>query len=398
MKPQGLQYTNDELCFEGRTTPFSQWLGNYHRPTYFYDLKAIKNRVAEFKKALPPVRAHYAMKANANPKILKTFKELGLHVDVVSGGEIKHALASGFEPSDVIFSGVAKTKAELRYALELGIYQINVESLQELDRISKIAKQLGKKAPVSLRLNPDIDIGTHPYIATGLRENKFGIDIAVLHEAEGVLHHHKDSLSLMGISFHLGSQMTDPSSMRKAFKDLKPVFDELRSKFPTVKRLDFGGGLGIHYQERLGNEENILKSYADIVKEEAAQFDAELQCEPGRWLVAHAGVYVTQVQYVKKNAYKHFLIVDGGMNHLMRPCLYNAYHEVYPIKLHPGRPQISYDVVGPICESSDFLAKDRMIQEMKSDEFLAVADAGAYGAVMASNYNMHELPLEICLE
>jgi diaminopimelate decarboxylase len=251
---------------------------------------------------------------------------------------------------------------------------------------------------VSLRINPDIDIGTHPYIATGLRENKFGLDLSILPEASTLLQQYKDSISLVGISFHLGSQMTDPSSLRKAFKDLKPVYDDLKNKFPTVKRLDFGGGLGIHYQEKQGSEENILKNYAEIIHREGLSFNAELQCEPGRWLVAHAGVYITQVQYIKKTAYKNFLIVDGGMNHLIRPSLYNAHHEVYPVKLDKTRAQISYDVVGPICESADFLAKDRMLQEMRADEFIAIADTGAYGAVMASSYNLHELPIEICLE
>lgn len=398
MKPQSLQYIDQELCFEGRATPISQWLGIYHRPTYIYDLKLIRARVEEFKKALPPVRIHYAMKANAHIKILKALKEAGLHVDVVSAGEIKHALASGFEPSDVIFSGVGKTKQEIRYALELGIYQMNVESLPELERIGKIAKQLGKKAAVSLRINPDIDIGTHPYIATGLRENKFGIDLSSIPEAIVLLQAHRDSLNLVGLSFHLGSQMTDPSIIRKAFKDLKPVYDDLKSKFTSVRRLDFGGGLGIHYKENQGPEDEILNSYAQIIHQEAKAFGAELQCEPGRWLVAHAGIYITQVQYIKKTQYKNFLIVDGGMNHLIRPSLYNAHHEVYPVRLQKDRPQINYDIVGPICESSDFLAKDRMLQEMHPDEFIAIADTGAYGAVMASHYNMHDLPIELCLE
>lgn len=398
MKAQALQYVGNELSFAGRSTPFSQLLGHYHRPIYFYDLKLIQKRAEQFTTTLPGVRAHYAMKANTNPKILKTMKDQGLHVDVVSGGEIKHALSCGFEPRDVIFSGVGKTKQEIRYALELGIHQINIESLQEMDRISKIAKQLGKKAPVSLRVNPDIDIGTHPYIATGLRENKFGLELAAISEAAAILEHHRESLELVGVSFHLGSQMTDTSPLRKAFRDLKPVFSSLRSQFSTVKRLDFGGGLGIHYQENQGSEEHILKNYAQLVIEESASFGADLQCEPGRWLVAHAGVYITQVQYIKVTSHKHFLITDGGMNHLIRPSLYNAYHEVYPVVLHSGRPQHQYDIVGPICESSDFLAKGRTMQEMKSEEFLAVADAGAYGAVMASHYNMHELPLEICLD
>ncbi len=398
MNPQPLQYIGDELCFQGRKTPISQLIGNYHRPIYLYDLAVIQKRLNEFRAALPPVRIHYAMKANAFPKLLKFFKDQKVHVDVVSAGEIKRALESGFEPSDVIFSGVGKTKTEIRYALEHNIYQLNVESLPELERVGKIAKQLGKKAPVSLRLNPNIDIGTHPYIATGLLENKFGLDLSMIPEAMLALHQYKDSIELVGISFHLGSQMTEPSMMRKAFHDLKPVYDELKNNFVSLRRLDFGGGLGIHYKENQGSEEEILKTYADIVTEESKIFGAELQCEPGRWLVAHAGVYVTEVQYIKKTPHKNFLILDGGMNHLIRPSLYGAYHQIYPLTLKQNRPLMTFDIVGPICESSDFLGKDREFQEMQSGELIAIADAGAYGAVMASTYNLHELPLEMALD
>ena len=398
MNPQPLQYIGDELCFQGRKTPISQLIGNYHRPIYLYDLAWVKKRLNEFRAALPPVRVHYAMKANAFPKLLKFFKDQKVHVDVVSAGEIKRAFESGFEPSDVIFSGVGKTKPEIRYAIEQGIYQLNVESLPELERVGKIAKQLGKKAPVSLRLNPDIDIGTHPYIATGLRENKFGLDLASIPEAMLILQEFKDSIELVGISFHLGSQMTEPSMMRKAFQDLKPIYQELKKNFSSLRRLDFGGGLGIHYKENQDSEEEILKTYAQIVSEESPFFGAELQCEPGRWLVAHAGIYVTEVQYIKKTPHKNFLILDGGMNHLIRPSLYGAYHQIFPLKLDHSRPKMIYDIVGPICESSDFLGKDREFQEMQSGELIAIADAGAYGAVMASTYNLHDLPLEMALD
>ncbi len=398
MNPPSLQYIGDELCFQGRQTPISQLIGNYHRPIYLYDLQVIQKRLNEFRAALPPVRIHYAMKANAFPKILRLLKEQKVHVDVVSGGEIKRAFESGFEPSDIIFSGVGKTKTEIRYALENKIYQLNVESLPEIERVGKIAKQLGLKAPISLRLNPDIDIGTHPYIATGLRENKFGLDLSMIPEAMLGLQAYKDHLELVGISFHLGSQMTDPSMMRKAFKDLKIVYDDLKKNFSSLRRLDFGGGLGIHYKENSEDEKIILKTYADIIHEESKYFNAELQCEPGRWLVAHAGIYVAEVQYVKKTPHKNFLILDGGMNHLIRPSLYGAYHQIYPLKFDKNRTVINYDIVGPICESSDFLGKDREFQEMQSGELIAIADAGAYGAVMASSYNLQEFPLELAID
>ncbi len=398
MNPQSLQYIGDELCFQGRQTPISQLIGNYHRPIYLYDLKVIQKRLDEFRAALPPVRIHYAMKANAFPKILRFLKEQKVHVDVVSGGEIKRALESGFEPSDIIFSGVGKTKTEIRYALQNQIYQLNVESLPEIERVGKIAEQLGLKAPISLRLNPDIDIGTHPYIATGLRENKFGLDLSMIPEAMLGFQNYKEHLELVGISFHLGSQMTDPSMMRKAFKDLKIVYDDLKKNFSSLRRLDFGGGLGIHYKENTEDEKSILKAYADIIHEESKHFEAELQCEPGRWLVAHAGIYVAEVQYVKKTPHKNFLILDGGMNHLIRPSLYGAYHQIYPLKFDKNRTVINCDIVGPICESSDFLGKDREFQEMQSGELIAIADAGAYGAVMASSYNLQEFPLELAID
>lgn len=397
MKAQALQYIGEDLAFQGRSTPLAEALGNYQRPTYIYDLGWIQRRVQAFKKALPPVRIHYAVKANTNLQLLKSLKQQALHVDVVSAGEIKHALTAGFQPQDVIFSGVGKTRDEIRYALGLGIYQINVESLPEIERIGRLAQQLGKTAAISLRLNPNIDIGTHPYIATGLRENKFGLDLEMVAEAAGLIRRYS-SLSPVGLSFHLGSQMTDPSSLRKAFVDLKPVFLELRRQFSGFQRLDFGGGLGIHYEDCQGTEEGLLQEYGKIISEESKNFGAELQCEPGRWLVAHGGVYVVQVQYVKKTPHKTFLVVDGGMNHLLRPSLYQAHHEIYPLRRPAGRASMTYDVVGPICESADFLAKNRVLPETVADELIVVADTGAYGAVMASHYNLHELPLEICLE
>jgi diaminopimelate decarboxylase len=272
------------------------------------------------------------MKANPNPQVLRCLKDLGAGADVVSLGEIKRALENGFSPKDIVYSGVGKTRHEITEALKLEIYQINVESLPELERIGEIAQSLKKKAAIALRLNPDIDIKTHPYIATGLRDNKFGMELSLVPELIECLKKYSESLELVGISLHLGSQMVEFDGYKEALEKLKLVYRELQSEFSTLRKFDFGGGLGIFYDRHdLAQEENLLKEYAAITLHALADLKCELQSEPGRWLVAHAGVLISQVQYIKKTTRKKFVIIDAGMNHLIRPSLYEASHLIYPI-------------------------------------------------------------------
>lgn len=390
-----LKYRDGELYFGQQS--LSKVSASYKGPTYVYNLGILRSRFQKMKNALPGVEIYYAMKANGNPTVLSELKKMGGRADVVSGGEIRAALKAGFTAKDIIYSGVGKTVAEIELALTEGIHQINSESFPELQRIVAVARRLKKKASVALRLNPNIEIKTHPYIATGLHENKFGIELDMLPELTAYFAANADAIELNGISLHLGSLMTELSGFRRALQLLKPVYKNLQSRFKSVQRFDVGGGLGIFYdRDALAEEEKLLVEYAAIVHEELKDVQGQIQTEPGRWLVAHAGLLLTQVQYVKKTPYRNFLIVDSGMNHLIRPALYESYHKIYPVIQKPGAPE-AYDVVGPICESADFFAKGRELTACAADDFLVIADAGAYGFSMANTYNMHEFPREVCL-
>lgn len=391
-----MEYVNNELCLGPLKKALLPLCANYMRPIYVYDLDFISQRYQAMKKALGTTRLFYAVKANPNVEVLQRLKKLGAGADVVSLGEIKRALESGFSVQDIVYSGVGKTRHEITEALKLGIYQINVESLPELERIGSIAKSMGKKASVALRLNPDIDIKTHPYIATGLKDNKFGMELSLIPELVKCLKAHEDSIELVGVSLHLGSMMMEFSGYKEALQILKKIYVDLQKQFPTLKRFDFGGGLGVFYDRLdLELEESLLRDYAKITLETLSDLNCELQSEPGRWLVGHCGALITQVQYIKKTSAKTFLVVDSGMNHLIRPSLYEADHLILP--LVKSSENMKADVVGPICESSDFFAKDRTLGKVSEGDFVAVMDAGAYGYSMASIYNLQELPLEICI-
>lgn len=388
-----LYYQGSELVFGSRKKKISDFTQNYSGPFFLYDLEFIRSRYQELSQALSGVQVYYAMKANSEPEVLKVLAKAGAGADVVSGGEIKRALECGFSASKIVYSGVGKTEAELNLALETGILQINVESLPELQRIAKIAEAKGKIAAVALRLNPDVSIQTHPYIATGLRENKFGIELEQLPEVAEILKR-SPSLKLVGISLHLGSQMMEFDSFDLALSRLMPIFENLQAQFATCEVFDVGGGLGIFYEKQdLVLESQLLVSYSAVVKKHFAQKKITLQTEPGRWLVGHAGVLVTQVQYLKKTPYRHFVIVDSGMNHLLRPALYGAQHGLLALKLTAEK--ITADVVGPICESADFFAKEYQLSEVAEGDFVVIQDAGAYGASMSSVYNLQPLAKEV---
>ena len=359
------------------------------KPAYVYDLSGIEARYLDLQHLLPSTQIYYAMKANSHCEVIRRLHQMGAGIDVVSQGEIRRALECGVPPQQIVYSGVGKTEAEMTLALQVGIHQFNVESIPELRRLRDLCGRLKRHAEIALRLNPNIDIQTHPYIATGLRENKFGIELAALPEALALVRGPGNPLRLVGVSLHLGSQMIEFAGFRESLQLLKKVFLELRREFSSVERFDFGGGLGIIYEnEDLISEKKILSDYAAIVATELGDLKCQLQTEPGRWLVAHSGVLLTQIQYVKPTSERTFLIVDSGMNHLLRPALYGAYHRILPVLTADDRQLMKYDIVGPICESSDFFARDRVLRECRPGEILAVLDVGAYGASMASTYNL----------
>lgn len=367
-------------------------------PAYIYDLDDMVFRLHHLRKSFSiGADIHYAMKANSNDVILRTFKKEGAQIDTVSAGEIRHALACGFEPADVIFSGVGKTGEELGYAIDLNIKQINVESPQELERIARIAATKNKKVRVAFRLNPDVDAKTHPYITTGLQENKFGMDSSFIPELKEIIRKNREQLHVQGVTLHIGSQLEDISPIEDAIRKTIPVYEDFARDGNPMQTFDIGGGVGTCYKKRnIAGEMETITRYGKMASELLAPLGCRLLCEPGRILVGPGGVLVSEVQYIKSTPYKNFMIVNTGMHHLMRPSLYQAWHDILPVH-KSDRPAVKYDIVGPICESADVLGFDREIPEVRQGDLIAVANAGAYGYSMANLYNEHRLPRQILL-
>ncbi len=374
------------------------FLASYTQPTIIYSKASLVRRVNEYKKAFTDFDIHYALKANHHPELLKVLKSEGLNLDVVSLGEIEVGLNAGFQPGQIIFSGVGKTRHEIQRALELGVSQLNVESPAELNRIAEIAKGLKVQAPVAFRLNPDVSAKTHPYIATGFRENKFGMDSSFLPGLIATLRSNPSSLQLVGLTFHIGSQLFDLDSWSQSLDRLIEVYKGITAEGFDLQRLDIGGGVGIHYaQDDECEEIGFLKQYGQMASRKLQGLGCRLQCEPGRFIVARSAALITQVQYIKRTPYKKFVITDSGMNHLIRPALYEAFHRIVPVKLSTDRKKEVCDVVGPICESADFFAKSILLPDVHQDELLAVMDVGAYASVMALDYNCHPRAIEIVI-
>src|ERR1700722_7850444 len=364
-------------------------------PFYCYSTATLTRHYEVFAGAFADVRALvcYAMKANSNQAVIKTLANLGAGADVVSGGELKRALIAGIPPEKVMFSGVGKTEAELAAAVDAGILCVNVESEPELMLLSAIATAKGRRTDISLRVNPDVDARTHAKIATGKSENKFGIPIGRAREVYA--HAAKlPGLRVSGVDMHIGSQITELQPFDDAFALLSEFVHILRADGHAIAHVDLGGGLGIPYRD--GEDPPGPKAYAAVVKRATASLDCTLIFEPGRLIVGNAGILVTRVLYVKRGEGKTFVTVDAGMNDLVRPTLYEAHHEVRPVKEPPpGAPKILADVVGPVCESGDFLALDRTMAEPAPGDLLAVMTAGAYGAVQAGTYNTRPLVAEV---
>lgn len=367
-------------------------LRNMRTPVYFYDTTLLKRTLADLKESLPSsaFRVHYAMKANANPLLLGYIKDAGLGIDAVSGPEIEAALASGFDAGGIVFAGVGKRDDEIELALRVGIGTFNVESLPELENISRIAGEMGMKANVALRVNPDIDAHTHHYITTGIAENKFGINLENLDAAvDAALN--LTNVSLEGLHFHIGSQITDNTPFALLGKKINELQAHFNHRGIIFKTINVGGGLGIDYDDPDSHPVPDFKSYfstfAETVELRAGQ---ELHFELGRAIVAQCGSLVTRALYVKEGTTKKFAIVDAGMTDLIRPALYQAHHKIENITSE-SECEI-YDVVGPICESSDVFAESVSLPRVTRGDILAIRSAGAYGEVMASCYNLRSLP------
>lgn len=393
---------------ESQSRPVADLLPQpWQRPVYVYDLDDIEKRYRALDRALgsSPHAIHYAMKANSHPKILAHLARLGAGVDTVSAGEIRLALEAGMPPERIIFSGVAKTVAEIEFALKSKIKQINVESPQELERIASIARRLGCTANVAFRMNPDVNPQTHPYITTGFRENKFGMSESTIPDLVAILRSSEGALRLRGLTMHIGSLLFDIAVFKEAMDKIIRVHRQLVEAGFELDRLDIGGGLGIRYETGDDHADfELMDVYGKMVNQTFSALKAErpdrpleLITEPGRILVGRAGLLVTEVQYIKKTEQKTFAIVDTGMHHLLRPALYGAKHRLLALKAPATDARIKFDVVGPICESSDFFGKDVELPELRQGDLLGIADAGAYGYSMASRYNSHELPLEIVI-
>ena len=374
-------YRDNELFCED--VPILKIAAEVGTPFYLYSHATLKRHFIIFNEAFEGIDrlVCYSAKANTNLALLKLFANLGSGLDIVSGGELYRGLKAGFSPDRIVYSGVGKRVDEIDYALNTGILMFNVESLEELAVINQRAGLLAKKAPVAIRVNPDVDPGTHPYISTGLEKNKFGIDTKTAIEGYKVASR-LENIDVVGIDCHIGSQITEAKPFEDALKSLERLITELKALGIKIKYLDMGGGLGITYD---AESPPHPREYARAIIDSLQGVDLQLILEPGRVIVGNAGTLITRVLYRKAAPVKEFVITDAGMNDLMRPSLYKAFHAIQPVVKTAHAP-IKADVVGPICESGDFLAVDREIPDVKQGDLLAVMSAGAYGFTMSSNY------------
>ncbi len=388
-------YRDGVMHAEG--VPLDQLADEVGTPFFCYSSGALEAAYRQFAHALRELNPLicYAVKANGNLAVIRTLAELGAGADVVSEGELRRALAAGVRADRVVFAGVGKTPAEMAVALDAGIFQFNVESLPELEALNQVAVAKGQKAPVALRINPDVDARTHAKISTGKAENKFGI--AMNHCAEA-LACGRDMLGidLKGLAVHIGSQLTDITPYRQAFERVAALYRDAQASGFDLSRLDLGGGLGIVYREEAPAD---LAGYAAVVREVTSGLSARLIFEPGRLLTGNAGLLITRVLYVKGGATKQFVIVDAAMNDLIRPSLYDAWHDIVPVKVpRPEAKTMRVDIVGPICETGDSFAEDRPLPPVASGDLLAICSTGAYASVMASSYNARPVAPEVLVK
>jgi len=392
------EYRGDELYCEG--VPLAKIAAEVGTPVYVYSHATLERHFKVFDGALGSHKhiICYSVKANSNLAVLRALVAMGAGVDTVSRGEIFRALKVGADPKKIVFSGVGKREDEIAYALEVGILAFNVESTSELHAIERVAAKLGKRAPISLRVNPDVDAETHPYISTGLKKNKFGIPVAEARktfiEARGMKH-----IEVVGIDCHIGSQLTKTSPFKDAIARLGELARSLVKEGVSIRYVDIGGGLGIPYNQE---DPPSPAEYGRAIEEAMAAFsglDVTLICEPGRVIVGNAGVLLTKTLYLKQGEIKNFVIVDAAMNDLIRPAFYDSYHAIWPVKKAAAPASYVADVVGPICETGDFLARDRALAQKPAEgDLLALMSAGAYGFTMSSNYNTRPRAAEVMVK
>ncbi|MGE4556446.1 MAG: diaminopimelate decarboxylase [Desulfovibrionaceae bacterium] len=383
----GLLYAED--------VPVTELVERFGSPLYVYSAATFRRHFQQFDSAFADLdhMVCFSVKANGNVHVLKMLAEQGAGMDIVSGGELHRALAAGVEPKKIVYSGVGKTEAEIRYAVEQDILMFNVESLPELEEIERVAGALGRKAGVSLRINPDVDPKTHPYISTGMKNNKFGLEMGQALEGYR-LAQRMEHVEPIGVDCHIGSQLTTIEPFMEALDKVLDFEKNLRAEGIGLRYIDLGGGLGITYNEEAPPHP---KEFGAAIVGRLKNEGLKLILEPGRVISGNAGVLLTKVTYVKKTPFKNFIIVDAAMNDLVRPSLYQSYHRITPAK-QSDRPEIVVDVVGPICESGDFLAKERSLPEVEAGEILAVFSAGAYGFTMSSNYNARLRAAEVIVD
>ncbi len=390
---QPIQYQKGELNAE--QVPLREIAETYGTPCYVYSRAAIEQHWHDFDRAWAG-RDHlicFAVKANSNLAVLNVLARLGSGFDIVSGGELARVIAAGGDPAKVVFSGVGKQTSEMRYGLEAGIRCFNVESHAELERLNHVAANLRVQAPISLRVNPDVDAKTHPYISTGLKQNKFGVAcdqaLAFYRRAAGLSH-----IQVVGMDCHIGSQLTDITPFLDALEPVLTLVDQLAEEGIILDHLDLGGGLGVSYQ---GEQPPHPANYSAALQERLGNRPHTIILEPGRAIVAHAGILLTRVEYLKTNEQKNFAVVDAAMNDILRPALYDAWQGIEPVNQDSSAEKKLYDVVGPVCETGDFIGKARQLALTEGD-LLAVHAAGAYGFSMASNYNSRPRPAELMVD
>ncbi|MGP9799326.1 diaminopimelate decarboxylase [Rheinheimera sp. NSM] len=388
-------YQHNRLFAEQQ--PLSDIANQFGTPCYVYSRATVERHYQAFASAAakhPHSLVCYAVKANSNLAILNLLAKLGSGFDIVSGGELRRVIAAGGDAKKVVFSGVAKTADDMRFALQLGIKCFNVESIAELERLQQVASSLDKKAPVSIRVNPDIDAKTHPYISTGLKANKFGIDILQARDIYRLAASYSH-LDVVGVDCHIGSQLTETQPFLDALEKLLKLIDELAADGIKLSHIDIGGGLGVTY------DKEIPPSPADYISKVVERLQSypqlELIMEPGRAIMANAGVLLTKVEFLKPGQEKNFAIVDAAMNDLIRPALYSAWQAIVPVDINTTATAAVYDIVGPVCETGDFLGKDRELAIAQGD-LLAVRSAGAYGFTMSSNYNSRPRAAEVLVD
>ena len=389
---QPFQIKNGELYAEN--SPLSKIAADFGTPTYVYSKEALTSAFSRFSAGFEGTDhlVCFAVKSNPSLAILSLFAKLGAGFDIVSGGELARVIAAGGDPAKVVFSGVGKTESEMRSALEVNIFCFNVESASELERLNRVAGDMKKLAPVSLRVNPNVDAKTHPYISTGLKNNKFGVayeEALSLYEAAAKM----PNIVIHGVDCHIGSQLTELSPFLDALDRVLALVDQIEAVGIPIRHIDAGGGIGICYQDETPPE---FSEYAQAMRLKMASRKVKLVFEPGRALVGNAGALLTKVEYLKHTESKNFAIVDAAMNDLMRPALYDAYHDIVSVKPSEVESQV-YEIVGPVCESGDFLGHDRQLA-LRQDDLLAILSAGAYGMSMSSNYNTRPRAAEVMVD